>query len=77
VCCRVLQDVNGEYASYVLTEHRDSANVSAIVHEGYGVATVSRIDQIIGLFCRIILFYRSILQKRPIILSIQLNVATP
>jgi len=39
----------------------------------YGVATVSRIDNIIGLFCRI----ASLLQKRPIILSILLIVATP
>jgi len=42
----------------------------------YGVATVSRIDKIIGLFCRICLFYRSLLQKRPIILSILLTKAT-
>ena len=39
----------------------------------YGVATVSRIDKILGLFCRI----SSLLQKRPIILSILLAKATP
>jgi len=35
--------------------------------ESYGVATFSRIDKIIGLFCKILFFYRSLLQKRPTI----------
>jgi len=46
----------------------------------YGVASVSRIDKIIGLFCRIAeysLFCRSLLQKRHIILSILLTKANP
>ena len=44
----------------------------------YGVATVSRIDKIIGLFCKRDLQKSCcILQKRPIILSILLTVATP
>ena len=42
-----------------------------------GLATVSRIGKIIGLFCRNRLFYRALLQKRPIIFSILLTVATP
>ena len=43
----------------------------------YGVATVSRIDKIIGLFCRISSLYRALLQKRLIILSILPTKATP
>jgi len=44
----------------------------------YGLATDSRIDKIIGLFCRISsLFYRALLQTRPIIVSILLAKATP
>ena len=36
----------------------------------YGVASVSRIDRITGLFCRISSLYRALLQKRRNILSI-------
>jgi len=43
----------------------------------YGVATISRLLKIIGLFCRISPFNRSLLQKRPIILRSLLIVATP
>jgi len=43
----------------------------------YGVATISRLLKIIGLFCRISLFYWALLQKRPIILRSLLIVATP
>jgi len=43
----------------------------------YVVATVSRIHEIIGLFRRILFFYRALLQKRPMILSILLTKATP
>jgi len=43
----------------------------------YGVALVSRIDKIIGLFCKETYKRDDILQKRPIILSILLTVATP
>ena len=43
----------------------------------YGVATVSRIDKIIGLFAEYRLFYRFLLQKRPVILSILPAKATP
>jgi len=43
----------------------------------YGVATVSRIEKIIGLsFVEFRLFYWALLQKRPIILSILLTKAT-
>jgi len=41
-----------------------------------GVATVSRIDKIICLFCRTSSLYRALLQKRPVILSILLTKAT-
>ena len=43
----------------------------------YVMATVSRIDKIIGLFCRISSFYRALLQKRPVIFKSLLIVATP
>ena len=44
----------------------------------YGEALVSRIDKNIGLFCKKKAYKREdILQKRPIILSILLTVATP
>ena len=43
----------------------------------YGVATVIRIDKIQVSFAEYRLFYRSLLQKRPIILSILLTVASP
>jgi len=43
----------------------------------YGVATIGRLLQIIGLFCRIRLFYRALWQKRPNILRSLLIVATP
>ena len=42
----------------------------------YGVATVSRIDENIS-FAEYCLFYRALLQKRPILLSILLTKATP
>jgi len=42
-------------------------------HNIYGVATVSRIDKIIGLFCRISSLLRALLQKRPTIWSILLT----
>ena len=41
------------------------------------MATDRRIDKIIGLFAEYRLFYRSLLQKRPIILSILLTIASP
>ena len=45
--------------------------------EWYGVASVSRIDKMIGLFCKKPYKRDYILQKRPTILSILLTVATP
>ena len=47
------------------------------VSVGYGVATVSRIDEIQVSFAEYRLFNRALLQKRPIILSILLTKATP
>jgi len=44
------------------------------------VASISRLLKMVGLFCRIsslLLFYRALLQKRPIILRSLLIVATP
>ena len=43
----------------------------------YGVASVSRIDKITGLFCKEPYERDNILQKRHIIFSILLTVATP
>jgi len=43
----------------------------------YGVATISRLFKIIGLFVEYSLFYRALLQKRPIISRCLLIVATP
>ena len=43
----------------------------------YGLASVSRIDKIIGLSAEYSLFYSSLLQQRPTILSMLLTVATP
>jgi len=46
-------------------------------HARYAVATISRLLRIIRLFCRISLFYRALLQKRPVILGSLLTVTTP
>ena len=43
----------------------------------YGVATISRLLKIIGLFAGYGLFYRSLLQKRPIIWRSLIGAATP
>ena len=43
----------------------------------YGMATISRLLKIIGLFCKYCLFRRADLQKRPIISRSLLIVATP
>jgi len=43
----------------------------------YGVASISRIDKSIGVFCKEPYKRDYILQKRPVILSILLTVATP
>jgi len=43
----------------------------------YGVATISRLLKMIGLFCRISSLSRALLQKRPMNLRSQLIVATP
>jgi len=43
----------------------------------YGVAMISRLLSIIGLFANYRLFYRALLQKRPMILRSLLIVATP
>jgi hypothetical protein len=43
----------------------------------YGVVTISRLFEITGLFSEYSLFYRALLQKRPIILRGLLFVATP
>jgi len=62
-----------------------SENIRNISHRGtpgpawmcYGVALVSRIDKIIGLFFKGTYKRDDILQKRPVILSILLTIATP
>jgi len=43
----------------------------------YGVATISRLLKIIGLFAEYSLFYRALLQERPMILRSLLIEATP
>jgi len=43
----------------------------------YGVATISRLLKIIGLFCRISSLFRDLFQKRPMISRSRLIVATP
>ena len=43
----------------------------------YGVATIRRLLKRLGLFAEYTLFYRALLQKRPIILRSLLIVATP
>ena len=53
------------------------SNVKNSIVTWYGVATISRLLKITSLFCRIRLFYRAVLQKRPIILRSLLIVATP
>ena len=50
---------------------------SYVTHCMYGVATVSRLLKIISLFSKYRLFYRALLQKRPMILRSLLIVATP
>ena len=85
---RGARDRDRDKSGSFLQIHDPYTLCSTILHYGgrsgvgfatYGVATVSRINQIIGLFCRIAssLFYRSLLQKRHIILSILLAKATP
>ena len=54
------------------------ANVHSYRLQGiYGVATISKLLKFMGLFCENSLFYRALLQKRPIILRSLLIVATP
>jgi len=53
-------------------------SVKDTVKDTYGVATVSRIDKITRLFCRIYsLLLGFFLHKQPIFLSILLNKSTP
>jgi len=54
-----------------------SLKSSRAASQVYGVATISRLLKIIGLFAESSLFYRALLQKRPIIYRSLLNVATP
>jgi len=49
--------------------------MSTLIH--YGVATISRLLQITFSFAEYRLFYRALLQKRPMILRSLLIVATP
>ena len=54
--------------------------MSHVQHFGlftYGVATISRLLKIVGLFCKRAYKTDDILQKRPIILRSLLTVATP
>ena len=51
--------------------------VRRLLEKQYGVATVSRSIKLWLCFAEYRLFYRALLQKRPIILSILLTKATP
>ena len=61
----------------ILKESQPFSRFTEGISRGDGVATVSRIDKIIGLHAEYRLFYRALLQKRPKILSILLTKATP
>ena len=80
VCCSVLQCVAvccSVLPSDLNRKGKGDDGLGRAVNHIYGVATISRIDKILGLFCEYCLFYRALLQKRPIILSILLTKATP
>jgi len=68
VCCSVLQCVAVRCSVLQCVSWMGTA---------YGGATLSRLLQIIGLFCRISSLYRALLQKRPIILRYIIIEATP
>jgi len=57
VCCRVLQFVA------VCCSVLQCAAVCCTHHKQYGVATISRIDKMIGLFCRISSLLKGFLAK--------------
>jgi len=61
----------------ILMGHDSVTSDMALGNRVYGVALVSRIEKIIGLFCKNPYKREDILQKRPIILSILLTIATP
>jgi len=64
------------YLSLLVRGRRDSSSfIQKEMRDG--VATISRLLKIIGLFCRIPSVYRALLQKRLIILKSLLIVATP
>ena len=77
VICKSLTRLRlGTYPSVDTRVSRTAQMRYQITHIWYGVATMSSLLQIIGLFCRISsLFYRALLQKRPIILRSLLIVA--
>ena len=60
------------------THSASSRSSSSVIFSGYGVATISRLLKIIGLFCKRALSYKTddILQKRPIF-RVHLLVARP
>jgi len=71
------------YTAGVLSRRAPNVCLYMAVALYYGVALVSGINKIIGLFCKRVSFAKepykrdNILQKRPRILSILLTVATP
>jgi len=70
VCCSVLQRVAVCCSVSPGSVFRPRSSAA------YAVATISRLLKIISLFCRISSLYRSLLQKRPIILRSLLIEAT-
>jgi len=65
------------YIYRYLYQHDVDIHINSFIRLCYGVALVSRIDKMIGLFCQEPYKRGNILQKRPIIKSILLTVATP
>jgi len=59
-----------EYNLYIIKNAFDSQKSQCVIYGVYGVATVSRIDKLWVSFAEYCLFYRALLLKRPINLSI-------
>ena len=79
-CCSVLQRVAVRVSHMMVRSHeilQRTALFLFLFTFWYGVATISRLLKIIGLFGRHSLFYRALLQKRPILLRSLLIIATP
>jgi len=72
----VMSDICHTYGSHVFHVWMSHIWTKCIKRFWRGVATMSRLLKISGLFCRISSFYRALWQKRPILLRKLLIVAT-